>query len=449
MNTLNSVLFASVLGALLAGTEVRANCWGEASFQLRLYQNQGNYCPTASDPTRDCSDTTYTEAGYNVIQAVAGTTVYLRKAGGQQLLGTAITDASGNATISWFDPDIQCFTSDTTAVISWRFEHGDGRFQVFSIDGNTWSAASGTHTLIRYTAQNLGTFTRGSAASPDPLANVYDGASRMWSSLNNSARMRSYFTGVAIRAFEPSPPNANIQCPTSCAFGPTNTIRLDSSAAYRPQARVMHEMGHIASQRAHPGQSYSTTADYTFDGVAGWTMTSAEYSSASFEEGFATFAGNRTIYRQSNTNPTNCNGIGVCSTAANNLYELSAGSGNCVGGTAAANFNQRAAINVLRYLQDLYDANADFAADTNQLSFAATFDSLNEFLANGTGNRGENEAYNAALTAIDDLDGHCTTDYEAAYQIQNGIDTDAIRLNNCDQPEPANDFAQKLVPKSV
>lgn len=426
--TISAVLMAA---AIMGSAPASAVCSGTATFKVRFFQNQGNFCPTISDPTRDCSSTQYDESMFGVNQVVSGTKAYLFKTGGAAI-GSGITDANGDVTMTWID--FSCSSGSISAVMNWRFQHGDDRFAVKDITGATWSSSSSPVTLTNGATQNLGTFTKGSSATPDPLANVYDGASRMWEfALNDSAHMRSYFTGLDILAFEPS---VGATCPTSCAIG-TSTVRLDAAAEFKPQARIMHEMGHIASQWAHPSQNFQFGGNYNFPsgtpGGGGWSMTTSEWSHASFEEGYATFLGDRSIYWQGNDEPTTCNSTSFCSNSASTNTETTVGSGLCASTGGTGSTEERNALNVIRFLRDIYDTNSDFTDDVLASSYASIIDTAEEF-GTGTIDSGKNEPWNSGLTALDDNDGHCTTDFGTAYFALTGNSAADTRVENCDQP---------------
>src|SRR5690606_18517219 len=107
---------------------------------------------------------------------------------------------------------------------------------------------------------------------------------------------------------------------SSVAEGATRRVQLDSAAGFAPQARVMHELGHIASYVTHPWQF---TRDYTWapssppgapePGAAGkWQFTTAEWGVSGFEEAFATHYGSVAFWNDNSVNPTSCLSTGNC-----------------------------------------------------------------------------------------------------------------------------------------
>jgi hypothetical protein len=383
---------------------------GVVKGRLRFYNNQGNYCPT----DRDCTGARYLQADYNVYLPIRDVKVYAVASDGA-VLGSGTTDANGNYTISWF---AWTLATSVTGSVEWYGEHKDGRFSLRNASGGRYVFWTSNVTLRSGTTsrspQDLGTRTWGSATAPHALANLYDGALRTWrDSLSASSRMVADFTNVEIWAFDDDP------CDTSCANGGLKRVTIDSTgSAFTPQARIMHELGHIASHLAKPRTACS---DYGRDGGDSWNQTSAEWACASFEEGLATFFGDRAVYWASSPQPSTCNSAGTCS-LSNRSTEASTGT-SCVSG------ENRWALTVNRYLRDLYDTRNE-AQDTNSASFATFFDTLDRF-GGGVGNRDVNEPWADFLMALDDLDGRSARDFRSHFESLTGADTASNFVNNC------------------
>jgi hypothetical protein len=118
-------------------------------------------------------------------------------------------------------------------------------------------------------------------------------------------------------------------CNSSCASGPLGRVQLDGAAAYRPEARIMHELGHIATYKSQ-AYTYVGLGAYCWDFSSavecGWAHEEAEWGVAAFEEAMATFAGSSALYPPSIGSPTSCPPTTAsCSTTAWNL-ETSSGS---------------------------------------------------------------------------------------------------------------------------
>ncbi len=409
-------LFAAVAcaAALAAPSMALAASSGTVSGRLMFYQNQGNFCPSS----RDCSGTVYPQSQFNTNTGVAHVKVYVRDPS-DAIKGQGTTDANGNFTVSWTHLGAG---APPQMRVTWSAEHKDGRFTIRAESGGLWNMWTYLFTVTPSSNTNIGTKTWGSAGSPHRIANVYDGAKRMWyDSLTYSGRMVSYFTNVDVRAFDTAG-----TCPTSCARGAAKQILLDPNSAYSPQARIMHEMGHIASYLSHNGQSYAQQSSYAFGGAGGWTITSAEWGSAQFEEAIATFFGDRAIYWRNARAPHTCIASAVaCGTNAFNTETST--------GTSCATNENRWPLTVMRYLEDLYDTNSDFTGETVQAPFWYFFDTLASY-PEGTANFAEDEPLSGCTggaSGVCDPDGRSGNDFYWRWWWRWSIGTTAIFTNNC------------------
>jgi len=197
-----------------------------------------------------------------------------------------------------------------------------------------------------------------------------------------------------------------------------------------PQGRVLHEMGHIASHVANPGQDRKSTGNQscypeTTTGC-GWSLKVAEWSCLSFEEGLATFYGDKALYAQWAREPTTCLSSGTCSTTS---YSTELSTGTC--GTD----ENRWALTLVRYLWDIYDNQSDFTGESLAEPYYAFFDTINQF-GTGTGEGGKNEPWNTFLTSIDDRDGRSGRDFRTHFLALYGKDTANQYTRNC---SPAGD----------
>ncbi len=280
--------------------------------------------------------------------------------------------------------------------------------------------------MVSGTTQYLGVYSFGGPGAPNAYLNVYDGARRMWThSLSYSNRMLTYFTNVEIRAF-----GTETGCTTSCAQGSTKLIKLDPGSAYTPQARVLHEMGHIASYLSNRDQERRVVADYCYpstgDGctspTAGWMMGTAEWSSAAFEEALATLYGDVAINGSIMTDPHTCNSTGFCSGVG---QSTEASPGVCPDPAQS-----RFPMTNLRYLWDAHDSNLDFGGETIATPYSDMFDTVNTF-NNGTANREKDEPWCCAgVCWACDLDGRSAYDFKANW-LTAGTDTGAPFAGNC------------------
>jgi hypothetical protein len=387
---------------------------GTASGQLAFFNHQGNFCPTG----RDCFGAKYTQAEFNAVLPVRETRVYIRRASDARIIGQGATDAAGNFSIGWTIPNS---SDDVSADLIWVGEQKDGRFAVRSDTGAQYVFWTFPFTLHNGGSDFIGTLVWGDAQNPNPLANVYDGAWRAWSEFSLSNRMLAYFNNVELRAF-------SSQCPTSCAFGADNRVFLDPDSAYEPQARVMHEMGHIASYRSNRDQQRNVQTDYCFpnqggDGC-GWTMNGPEWASVGFEEALATFYADTSLYSPWARAPHSCLASAVaCGDGFFNIEESHAQCG--------ADEN-RWPLTTMRYLWDAFDSNVDIAGETLQRNNYEFFDTINAF-DNGNANHQKDEAVCCDFFGACSLcrrDGRASSDFRANWAVW-GTDSTFAFTNNC------------------
>jgi hypothetical protein len=217
--------------------------------------------------------------------------------------------------------------------------------------------------------------------------------------------MQTSFTNIEIRAFDAA------TCPTSCATSQNRVVSDSAASAYMPQARIMHELGHLATLLS---KSYAFCGDYTRDGAT-WNFTSAEFACASFNEGIATIFGDRAIYGSDNPEPHMCVSAAACDDGSFDVEENS----NAGGCTTS---ERRSALSVVRYLRDLYDTNDD--GETNEVDFADFFDALAAF-PDGSGEKQVDEPWKWDGTdwVLDDKDGRSARDFRG--RIEAGVSVDS------------------------
>jgi hypothetical protein len=416
-----SSLFASVGGlavVLLASSSALA-ATGYVSGTLRFWQKQGNYCPTG----RDCTGSNYLQSAFDTAQPMRELQVQVVNATTTSTVyGQGVTDVNGNYLIQWTTP-----STPPAAKILWKFRHKDTRFEVRSASsGGIYFGTSSNITLTSGTTQGapqvLPTFTTGSSGSPNHIANLYDGAHRQWYfALSFSGLMTSLFTTVQVLAFDNDP------CTSSCADGATKTITIDSTgSALSPQARIMHEMGHIANYLSKPFKATNAYGHPSTSCVAPncvWSLNTQEWASAAFEEGLATFVGDVAMYWLFAPQPTTCLSTLSCSLS---FFHVENSSGSSCG-TGESRFP----INVDRYLWDIYDSIDDPAfVDTTSINYWQFFVVVNNY-PTGTSNNQNNEPWNSTLTTVDDFDGRSSADFQFRLNSVYSIDSSVLRTNNC------------------
>jgi hypothetical protein len=375
---------------------------GTVTGRFLFFQNQGNFCPTS----RNCTGAKYPQSWYQQNGPIIHTKVFLRRSSDNVILGQGTTDLNGSFTISWSDPSTN---GHVEAQLIWVGENKDGYFAIRSASGAQWVFTT-PHVLLRNDASqpaNLGTKVWGTTGAPNALANVYDGAARMWlQSLSQSNRMLTMMGGLEIRAFDDS-------CPTSCADGPANIIKLDSGSPYSPQNRVMHEMGHIASYRASRDGSFCQPGGCMFyswpngDCAAngGWDLTSREWEAAAFEEAIATHFADVALYHPNAVTPHTCLSSSACGTGSFNIE--TSFPGGCI---PVGQGLERMVLSHIRYHWDNYDS----VDDGNDINFSRgvweALDTLHAF-DNGPDNRQKNESHRFGCVFVDDLDGRSPKDF--------------------------------------
>jgi hypothetical protein len=417
---MKTAIFMTLAALAVAAPASEANAQiysGVVTGTLRFYQNQGNYCPT----TRDCSGAQYLESEYHTYQPVRDVKVYVETSAGS-LIGSGSTDENGDFTITW----IQLWSYTSAARVYFTGAHKDNRFRFQTPSGGTHKYQTSNFTLTNGGTLDIGTRNWGSSSDPKEMVNAYDGAVSMWkNSLEKSNRMKNNFNDVVIYAFSDTEPNS---CGTSCASGTRNDIQLDDDAAYKPQARVMHEMGHIASYVASPRSRPSNNYCYPNDTGSGctWSFTTAEWRSSSFEEGLATFISDSAFYYWWANDPRTCNSTGACSGTSSEIETSKGSSSNC------ATDEGRWALTTIRYLWDIYDGvdDPDFS-DTVRRERYEVIDTLAAF-PSGFDDHEKNEPFDSSWT-VDNRDGHSGYDfyYNQKYNHSAGIDSYTLRQNNC------------------
>lgn len=360
-------------------------------------QRQGNYCPNQPPTNRDCTGARYWQDDYLQYEPIHHTILYVRDQD-KKIIGQGATDWDGNYNIKWRTTSAM----PTSAHLAWKYEHKDGRFSLRQPSGGGWVSQSGSFALR---ASN--TVTYSPTFTAHGYTNVYDGAVKAWSwSLGTAGLMASRFNDVQIRVFYDP---LGSECPLGFAHGPENYVCLPDNVAYKPQACVMHELGHMASYLSQPDMEH---AGYGYDGDSTWYNTSEEWLSTRFEEGLASFFASAALYANNAAAPHFCNSDSYCSgpnawLEANTQYKQ---------GEA----RHRWPLSAMRGLWDVYDTNNESLDDkTCPVWYFIT--ALNEF-PTGTTSYCAGGVWDSSRTYFDEPD--VRTGYHFRYHMLNrrGVD---------------------------
>jgi hypothetical protein len=419
-----STIAALAVCAFVAMTAPAYAASGVVRGTVQFFQNQGNFCPILSQQSRNCTGSRYSEMQFHVNRGLRHVRVYVKNQKNGSIIGQGTSNSEGGFTVSWSSK-----AEVAQASIFWEPEHKDGRFRVLTMGGAAyqhpgWQQQALTSGTTMAAPQQLGNRVWGSLSNPYNIANVADGALRMWSALSSSALMITGFNAVKIHTF--TDPAGN-DCPNSCAQG-KSYIKLDANAAYTPQARVAHEMGHIA---AYIANSYTPISDYC------WSFSTAEWRSDSFTEGLATFLGDASMWSDASADPRTCKSQGFCTA---NPIEASSGAA-C--STSSTNPEFRHPLSVARFLWDVYDSVVDTSTictgggcvtRTDQLTRSVA-DILDVFHAYPScfGDHCDDEPWDSNIFGnwhVDNRDGRSAEDFEFNFQKKFGTSAmDAWQMN--------------------
>jgi hypothetical protein len=337
----------------------------------------------------------------------------------------------------------------TAAVVNIFMKEKNGRFQINNTSGSLIGGGMSPATLVSGTTsahpQEMGLGTFGSSASPDWPTNLFYMAEYEYQfTFSRVGALVTNFTNVEIRAPSPSVPGFLINCGSSCASGSLKRVLIDSTdSVFAPQARILHELGHISDYLLNPyhyGANFCWPNTAAPDGVGGGTpcgwssgANNPEFAAVSFEEGFATFSGDNTLWAPGSVHPTSCKTSTTCPVTASTDIEQSNfpfSINNC--SLAAGNPESRWPLSVMRFIWDIYDDHNDCDGDTiaaGNTNFASLYTNLMNYPA-GTGFDQIDEPWDASLTTIDNRDGRAGISYMDHYSsaFQSVI---LIRTDNC------------------
>jgi len=415
VNKLISMSAVALAAAIFAPTAAHAAS-GTIKGTWVNYQNQGNYCDPAG---RNCTGSRYLKSEYNVLHPISDTKVYVKDQNGA-VIGTGVTDANGAFSIVWNRASTPSFVR-----VYWQFEHKDDRFKIRADGGGVLAKWTWEIAVTNGGVTNVGTIAAGNASAISGLANIYDGADRMWNdSLRFSGLMLSRFTGLTIRAYSD-------RCPTACANSGENMIWMPEGSQFRPQARILHEMGHIAAGKAagarmdpgsycYPSQFIpGEDEDCPNAATNGWSMTSTEWRGVALKEGMATVLGDIALYWNNAVDPRSCLSAGECPASSSTESSVA-----CTGQVG------RSAMQMVRYLWDHYDARVD-GNDDIQKPYYVFVDTLNA-IPSGT-SWGQLSSYSNGSGGVDSWDSFHSWEWRNAVlnHWSGATETEDIYFQNC------------------
>jgi hypothetical protein len=448
----NKVCVGLVLGlAMLVPelAEAQYSSFGWTSGRVRFHNRNSGYCPTGED----CTGARYPETSYDVRLGIPEARVSLVRFDGV-VIGSGITDADGDYVMYWYSNGTP--PGAVTARLRVTYEHKDGRFRFRTTTDQAATSSSDllalTHGTSVSSPQSIWWYW-GTAASPNSFANAYWAAWTLWNNrLKYSNRMLSRFTDLDIYGFDSVAPcngNSCASCGTSCARGyyelggnpswanARMTVVLDANAAFSPQERVMHEMGHIAD---YVSRYWRFSTGYDYDGNDGWSFTTPEYRPTALHEGFASFVGTSGLYDDDATEPRTC-------FASEGEHCYPGGGGSNVQNIETSSYGScgaeegRWAISATRFFWDIYDE-AEDEIDSNDLTQYQIFDSIGALpCANWPACYGSGEAHDPYSFVSGDLSQRTIScnDCGSGWSFRNnmlneysgGYDVDTEYFNNC------------------
>jgi hypothetical protein len=409
---------AAIVAGVLMGAQsafAQTNC-GFVGGRLFFFQAQGNWCDAPNG--FDCTGAFYPNTEFNTQQPVKEVKLKILELGGA-VIGQGSTDANGFFQVHWCSSSSGNFSQ---SKLTWTTENADGAFKVTNLNGTVQVRTTNSFVLVAAEGTvDIGDRFWGSVSAPSDFDNVYDGAWKMWiNTVRNAPKMVMDFTNVQIRGFTSA---TGSDCPTACADGPNKIIKLSGDSAFRPDPRVMHEMGHIVSWLSDRRKPMGTRdGSYSYLGTTpnSWGLNSVEFKAAAFEESLATVFGDMALYGWWANQPFTCFPISPgnpCTLPSNTggfNYDLEADASVC---RADASHQ---IVNTIHLLWDVWDG-PNNGEDSNSVCNCGApgcqvWNDLNgqdfvdfvNVLANypsGTGPNQKDEPWNSARTKITEPEG--------------------------------------------
>jgi hypothetical protein len=434
-------VLAVALATIVAAERSAHAATGWVTGKWKFWNVNGNYCPDAAN----CVGTRVPQAAFDEELNLSNAHVIVQDVSGN-ILGQGFTNNSGNYTLQWTSP-----TSPGHIKVGVISRHS--RFVIANAAGG-WptivSPSIATAASSASSPQNVGTRTVGNSNAPNPYFNDFFSVELLYRNvLSLVGVFTNNFTGVEIRGYANTIPGfiavaSGGTCGSSCAWGPTKRVQLDSNAEYSPAARSMHEVGHIASYLARTWQ-----IGIAYANGSTWGQALNENGSALFEEALATHYSSMGLWFSTPVMPTTCLvAQGHCYTnAASNAVpqpftdieatSFPAATNNCiVPSPGNPNDESRWPLSGMRFLWDVYDARNDATGDAYSANAGHFWQhaSLMQFYAAGTGLRQHEEPWNTAKTAVTEVDGRGVNSYQWNYENTAGLAGNGVPqlwVSNC------------------
>ena len=420
----------------------------------------GNYCPS----TQNCKGSWYPQSDFNKEMPIANAKVYVldpAQPASMNVIGEGRTDDTGAWLAGW---DTKGAPAPAMIEVIVTATQADSIFGINDPAGQYANATTGTFAptlgTTLFTPQVLQPAVAGTVALPDDYFNAYWAAEWVWRTVIQAAgTAQANFNNIEIRGFQDIIPNfltAAGNHPSSAAVGSMKRVQLDANAAMAPQARVMHELGHVANYIAHPAQLATV-----YDWVPGatppvklvanpgpWAQDTAEWGAVAFEEAFATHYGSIAFWDLNSEVPTTClaaRGIscylpdasGAADMVISPATTLEAssfpvgGTDNC--STNAMNPENRWPLSAMRYFWDIFDDHDGEGGDTysaGKANFWQHLAVLHDY-KDGRGTNEIDEPWDPTLPDVTEPDGRACASYEFNYQAMTGDSTTTQRTMNC------------------
>jgi hypothetical protein len=369
--------------------------------------------------------------------------VYVRDSAGNPL-GVGSTNYNGTFSVAWRAP-----SAPGNIRVTFHLEHKNGRFKLLRADGTTFSAFTPWKAAVAGGTTVFGNVVWGSSANPERLSHYYASAERfIWDVADLSTRLTTKFVNVTGYLEDPT------TCPlTACSDdGGRKKFYLGPNMYFDMQNRMLHEMGHVASDVSHVNGWFWKIDDYNYteagcpatECTTGWGYEQREYYQPGGEEATAQTFADFALFFPTAVDPRICMlpGGGYCDVFSSRI-ELSSGA-------LCATGRDRWMLNQMRVLWDLYDSAQDVIVLPNNvpvtdLVSSGSVHSFAETLArfsHGAGGGQDLEGWNCpflpptggaspGVCSWGNRDARTITDFALHFNEQTGLNIGPSLTMNC------------------